>query len=122
MAENNSDNDVGREEARDNSPVAAELPASRRWERRGQALAAVFWPSFLAAAFATMLFFAFVDPQGLQLATTLTLGNEDRSVYSVLFFFFWMITLVASGLSIYLMYTRKRRRRVERNARDGANG
>ena len=111
MVESKPDNEQNGAGTEGTSPVAAEMPAPRRWERRGQALAAVFWPSFLVAAFATMVFFAYVDPQALQLATEIHLGEEDRSVYSVFFFFFWFITLLASGLSIYLMYTRRRRRR-----------
>ena len=43
-----------------------EIPEQLPWSRRAQAIAAVLWPSFLAAAFATMLFFAFVDPEALR--------------------------------------------------------
>ncbi len=41
---------------------SAELPPPRPWSTRAQLLAAVLWPSLLAASFATMLFFAFIDP------------------------------------------------------------
>ena len=111
---------MSEDQTREASPVAAELPPTKSWERRAQALAAVFWPSFLAAAFATMLFFAYVDPQALQLATEIHLGDEDRSVYSVGFFFFWCITLISSGLSMFLMFTRRRRRQQQQKTeRDG---
>lgn len=96
-------------------PEAA-IPEQRPWGRRAQAIAAVIWPSFLAAAFATMLFFAFVDPADIELATGLAPGGSRMTGYGLGFFFFWLITLVSSALSVFLLRT------ARRNSRDRDNG
>jgi hypothetical protein len=61
----------------------------------------VLWPSFLVAAGAEMVFFAFFDPgefflfgQPLELSRT--------AIYSIGFFFLWGVTAVSSGISLYL--------------------
>jgi hypothetical protein len=61
----------------------------------------VLWPSFLVAAAAEMVFFAFFDPgefflfgQPLELTRT--------AIYSIGFFFFWGFAAVSSGISLYL--------------------
>lgn len=75
------------------------------WSRAAQAVAAVLWPSFLAASFATMLFFAFVDPELLGQATTPAMDLSRMTGYAIGFFFFWMITLISSAVSVYLVQT-----------------
>lgn len=82
-----------------------ELRAQRAWSGRAQAIAAVLWPSFLVAAMATMLFFAFVDPADLQDAMSLPLANTPMTGYALGFFFFWLITGTASAVSVYLLRT-----------------
>jgi hypothetical protein len=61
----------------------------------------VLWPSFLVAAVAEMVFFAFFDPgefflfgQPLELSRT--------AIYSIGFFFFWGFAAASSGISLYL--------------------
>ncbi|RMF96576.1 MAG: hypothetical protein D6727_07765 [Gammaproteobacteria bacterium] len=87
------------------------LPEQRRWSRRAQAVAAVVWPSFLAAALATMLFFAFVDPGEMEEAMTHPLEFNRMTGYGVGFFFFWLIALVSSAVSVYLLRTAHRNSR-----------
>lgn len=86
-----------------------ELRAQRPWSRRAQAVAAVLWPSFLAAAFATMLFFAFVDPADMEHAIRMPMEHTRMTGYGLGFFFFWLVTLLSSGVSVYLLFTRRRR-------------
>jgi hypothetical protein len=88
--------------------VEAEEPTgTSTWSDRWQSIAAVAWPSFLAASLATMVFFAFFDP--------LHLGPDEEppawlanrmTGYAVGFFFFWAITLVSSAITAYLLRTR----------------
>lgn len=75
------------------------------WSRAAQAIAAVLWPSFLAGSFATMLFFAFVDPELLADATSPPLDVSRMTGYAIGFFFFWLIALVSSAVSVYLVQT-----------------
>lgn len=75
------------------------------WSRATQALVAVLWPSFLAGSLATMLFFAFVDPELLADATSPPLQVGRMAGYAIGFFFFWAITLASSAVSVYLVQT-----------------
>jgi len=69
-------------------------------------LALVLWPSFLASCFASLLFFAVVDPMLLRDAGPKLFANLDREAgYALGFFFFWVVGAVASGLSVYLIRT-----------------
>ncbi len=94
-----------------------ELRAQRAWSGKAQAIAAVLWPSFLVAAMATMLFFAFVDPADLQDAMSLPLANTRMAGYGLGFFFFWLITGIASALSVYLLRTARRNPRNRNNGK-----
>ncbi|MGI9329630.1 MAG: hypothetical protein ACR2QB_02855 [Gammaproteobacteria bacterium] len=88
-----------------------ELRAQRPWSRRAQAIAAVLWPSFLAAAFATMLFFSFVDPGDMEHAMRLPMEHTRMTGYGLGFFFFWVITVISSAVSVYLLRTARRNNR-----------
>jgi hypothetical protein len=56
----------------------------------------VLWPSFLAAAMAEGLFFSLFEPDMLSLLPPVT-------VYSIGFFFFWTLCVLASMLTFYLV-------------------
>ncbi len=69
-------------------------------------IALVLWPSFLAAALASLLFFAAVDPQLLRDAGPRVFEGLDREEgYALGFFFFWGVGAVASATSVYLIRT-----------------
>ena len=78
---------------------------SKPWARRTQDLAAVLWPSFLAAGVATMLFFAFFDPVELVPAMAIPYELSRMQGYGIGFFFFWLITAVSSAMSVFLART-----------------
>jgi len=61
----------------------------------------VLWPSFLVAAVAELLFFAVIDPQDLSVFGV-PLDAGRMPVYTVGFFFFWVITAAASALAVFL--------------------
>lgn len=78
--------------------------AQRRWSQRGQDIAAILWPSFLAGALASVLCFAFVDPTGLELQHgARAIGRMTG--YALGFFFFWFIGAVSSLITLYLVRT-----------------
>ena len=69
-------------------------------------MAIVLWPAFIAASFATLVSFAFIDP--------VLIGNDDypppafgtrMGGYAVGFFFFWLICSVSSLVTLYLVRT-----------------
>jgi hypothetical protein len=74
------------------APPAAELGA------RARALGVIGWSAFLAAALATMLCFAFLDPQALRAGEAPEWWSSRPHVYAVGFFFFWLIGVVAAAL------------------------
>ena len=78
--------------------AVAELPAVQRFS-------AVLWPSFLFAAAATVVFFAFIDPISMldcQGAPPL----ERTTAYSLGFFAFWLLTSGACTACYYFLSTR----------------
>lgn len=58
----------------------------------------VLWSAFLAAALATMLCFAFIDPLALAMGEAPPWWDTRLHVYAVGFFFFWLIGVIAAGL------------------------
>lgn len=67
--------------------------------QRARATGAVVWSSFLAAALATMLCFAFIDPLALADGEPPAWWSTRLGVYAVGFFFFWLVGFVAAALS-----------------------
>ncbi|HEV2230168.1 MAG TPA: hypothetical protein VGR86_14575 [Steroidobacteraceae bacterium] len=91
------------------SPPKPPEPERRGW---GVDVGLVLWPSFLAACAASLLFFAAVDPALLKDAGPRLFADLDREAGYVLgFIFFWVISAVASALSVYLVRTERGRRR-----------
>ena len=65
-----------------------------------QKIVAVFWPSFLTAGVATILFFTAFDPQLLMQAGGY--GHISRlGGYTIGFFLFWALTATTCALTCY---------------------
>jgi hypothetical protein len=61
----------------------------------------IMWPAFLVAGLLEMLVFAMVDPQDLQwFGQPVDLSRQ--AVYTLSFFAFWGVTMLASGLTTLL--------------------
>jgi hypothetical protein len=73
------------------------------WPAEARSLAAVLWPSFLAASLATMVFFAFFDPAELSFAMTTPMELSRMHGYGIGFVFFWFVTCVSSAVSVFLV-------------------
>jgi hypothetical protein len=65
---------------------------------RARAIATVVWSGFLAAALATMLCFALLDPMSLRDGEPPAWWSSRLHVYGIGFFFFWLIGLIAAAL------------------------
>jgi hypothetical protein len=81
-------------------PEAASQPTTGAHElgSRARGIATIAWSGFLAAALATMLCFAFLDPQALRSGETPEWFGSRLHAYAVGFFFFWLIGVVAAAL------------------------
>jgi hypothetical protein len=76
------------------------------WSQRRQDLGAVLWPSFLAAAGASILCFAFIDPLALDIGTESANPIFARMTgYALGFFFFWLVAACSSFVTLYLVRT-----------------
>jgi hypothetical protein len=64
----------------------------------------IVWPAFLVAGLLEMLVFALVDPQDLHWAGQ-ALPLSSQGVYTLTFFAFWALAMVASGLTAVLAMT-----------------
>ena len=66
-----------------------------------QRLMWIAWPAFLLACLLEMLVFALVDPQDLHwFGQPVELSRQ--AVYTLAFFVFWALSMVASGLTTLL--------------------
>jgi len=86
----------------------AGIPQQKPWRRRSQIYAVVGWSSFLAASFATMLFFAFVDPADYQWMGGESLEKTRMTGYALGFFFFWAVTAATGFIVAYLIRSTRR--------------
>lgn len=66
-----------------------------------QRLLWVLWPSFLVAAAGEFVFFALIDPHDLQVFGV-PLDSGRMPIYTLGFFFFWVLTSAASALTVFL--------------------
>jgi len=75
---------------------------------------AVAWPSFFAAAVASAVFFAIVDPSELADITWPHLTISREFGYSIGFFMFWACTLGSSAFTALLLSSRVKQAARER--------
>ncbi|KAF1016318.1 MAG: hypothetical protein GAK31_01809 [Stenotrophomonas maltophilia] len=79
-------------------------PSSGRRLRLLQHWGAILWPSFIAAALASAVFFACVDPLRLHAISFPQHAISRELGYSVGFFMFWAVTALSSGVTGYLLH------------------
>ncbi len=89
--------------------IQEEYRGARQWSRNRQAIAIVVWISFLSAAIGTMVFFALFDPVELSgvFGDDLAIGREAG--YAAGFFFFWVLSALASAVTAWLIRTAPKR-------------
>jgi hypothetical protein len=71
----------------------------------------IAWSAFLSAAAATMVCFAFVDPQAWLDGNPPAWWGPRLHVYAIGFFFFWGVGFAAATLAWYLAHGRRMGRR-----------
>ena len=83
----------------DNAP---ELPA---WSLARQGVGIAVWSSFLAAAVASVVCFAFIDPAEINALPGLDAPLARMTGYALGFFLFWFSAAGASLLTLYFLRT-----------------
>jgi len=81
-----------------NQPPAERTSDTHELGQRARGIATVVWSAFLAAALATMLCFAFVDPEAWRNGEPPGWWGTRLHVYAIGFFFFWLVGLVSAAL------------------------
>lgn len=81
-------------------PAAPDTPTDLRAGAR--ATGVIVWSAFLAAALATMICFAVIDPEALGRGETPGWWTTRTRVYAIGFFFLWFTGMLAASLSWYL--------------------
>lgn len=94
--------------------IEEEYRGARQWSRNRQAVAIVVWISFLIAAVGTMVFFALFDPVDLMSTLDSDLEVSHDAGYALGFFFFWVLTLVCSAVTAFLVRTAPKRDKKHR--------
>jgi Ni/Fe-hydrogenase subunit HybB-like protein len=80
-----------------------ELPG--RWSRRKRDIGVAVWIAFLAACAGTFVIFAVLDPEALNDAWVLPWEMGRRLAYSLGFLFLFIVSLIASGLTVFMIRT-----------------
>jgi len=84
-------------------------PIPGRWSRQQRDIGTIVWISFLAACIGTFVIFAVMDVDALNDAWVLPWEIGSRLAYSLGFLFLFIVSLIASGLSVFMIRTGPRR-------------
>lgn len=84
-----------------------EIPG--RWSRKKRDIGITVWVAFLAACAGTFVIFAVLDPEALNDAWVLPWEMGSRLAYSLGFLFLFLVSLLASGLAVFMVRTGPRR-------------
>lgn len=76
-----------------------------RWSRRKRDIGTVIWISFLSACVGTFVIFAVMDADALSDAWVLPWEMGSRLAYSLGFLFLFAVSLIASGLTVFMIRT-----------------
>ena len=98
--------------------ISEEYRGKKQWSRDKQAIFTVVWISFLCAAIGTMVFFAIFDPVALSGIFDEDLLLDPEAGYAAGFFFFWVLSLICSAVTAFLVRTAPKRDAAHRDNRD----
>lgn len=68
-----------------------------------QRLMCIVWPAFIVAGILEMVVFAVIDPIDIHWMSE-GFDLSRQGFYTLAFFVFWGVTMLASGLSVFLAY------------------
>ena len=76
-----------------------------RWGRRRRDIGIAIWIAFLSACVGTFVIFAVMDPEALNDAWVLPWEMGSKLAYSLGFAFLFIVSLIASSLTIFMIRT-----------------
>ena len=76
-----------------------------RWSRNKRDIGIALWVAFLSACAGTFVIFAVLDPDALNDAWVLPWEMGRRLAYSLGFAFLYVVSLIACGLTIFMIRT-----------------
>ena len=76
-----------------------------RWGRRRRDIGISIWIAFLSACVGTFVIFAVLDPDALNDAWVLPWEMGRRMAYSLGFMFLFIVSLIASSLTVFMIRT-----------------
>ena len=85
--------------------MTTEHPVNRRWNRRQRDWAVVLWVAFLAAAAGAFVMFGLVDPVDVLGAWIDRLDIGVRLAYGLVFLYIYLLCLLASALTMFMIRT-----------------
>jgi len=85
------------------SDTAENVPG--RWGKRKRDIGLSIWIAFLAASVGTLVIFAVMDPEALNDAWVLPWEMGRRLAYSLGFLFLFIVSLIASSLTVFMIRT-----------------
>jgi len=80
-----------------------------RWNMRQRDLAVAVWVAFLAASVGTFVLFGVIDPSEIENAWMQQWEVSRKLAYSLGFLFLFLISLLASWLTVFMIRTGPRR-------------
>jgi len=85
--------------------MSAEHPVNRRWSMRQRDWAVVFWIAFLSASAGAFVLFGLVNPMDMVNAWTDEYDIGVRLAYGLAFLFLYLVCLLASALTMFMIRT-----------------
>ncbi len=85
--------------------MTTEHPVNRRWSMRQRDWAVVFWMSFLAASAGAFVLFGLVNPLDVVNVWADEFSIGVRLAYGLTFAFLYLICLLASSLTMFMIRT-----------------
>ena len=85
--------------------MTTEHPVNRRWNRRQRDWAVVFWIAFLAAATGAFVLFGLVNPMDMVNSWADEYDIGVRLAYGLAFAFLYLVCLLASALTMFMIRT-----------------
>ncbi len=79
--------------------------AQGRWSMRKRDIGIALWVAFLAACVGTFVIFGVMDPEALNDAWVLPWEMGRKLAYSLGFLFLFIVSLIASSLTIFMIRT-----------------
>jgi len=93
--------------------MTTEHPVNRRWSMRQRDWAVVFWIAFLTAAAGSFVLFGLVNPLDIVSAWANEYDIGVRLSYGLAFAFLYIICLLASALTMFMIRTGPARGHLE---------